>query len=162
MVYSVKAIANYFIDKGQVDNAPLTPMKLLKLVYIANGWHLAHTDKPLFDDRVEAWKYGPVIPELYHEFKHYGHEPIQTYAQEPACLRTTQKEPSISDGFTDIEHFLDAVWDEYKVHDAIYLSSLTHLSGTPWDIAIRNGESVIDNDVIRDYYRKKMEANDDR
>lgn len=161
-MYSVKAIANYFIDKGKADNDPLTPMKLLKLVYIANGWHLAYTDKPLFEDRVEAWKYGPVIPELYHEFKHYGHEPIQKHAQEPACLHTSHRESSNSEVFTDIEHFLDAVWDEYKVHDAIYLSSLTHMSGTPWDIANRNGEPVIDNEVIRDYYRKKMEGNDDR
>jgi uncharacterized phage-associated protein len=161
MMYSVKAIANYFIDKGKDGDDPLTPMKLLKLVYIAHGWYLAHTDNPLFEDRVEAWKYGPVIPTLYHEFKHYGHEPIQTYAQEPASLHTTHKESSKSEGFADIEQFLDAVWDEYEVHDAIYLSSLTHLSGTPWDIANKEGDSVIKNEAIRDYYRKKMEANGD-
>ena len=160
-MYSVKAIANHFIDKGKADKDPLTPMKLLKLVYIAHGWHLAYTDKPLFEDRVEAWKYGPVIPTLYHEFKHYGHNPIQTYAQEPASFHTTRIEPSKSEGFAEIEQFLDAVWDEYKSHDAIDLSSLTHVSGTPWDIANRNGDSVIKDELIRDYYRKKIEANDD-
>src|SRR5215510_7158653 len=77
--YDSKAAANWFLDLGQ----PLTPMKLQKLVYFAHGWSLALTGVPLIKDAVEAWRYGPVIPALYHEFKHNGARPITDRA---TCL----------------------------------------------------------------------------
>lgn len=62
-------VAAYILaEKGE-----LTVMKLQKLVYYSQAWHLAWTDEPLFDNRIEAWKDGPVCPELWqqhaYEFK---------------------------------------------------------------------------------------------
>ena len=168
-MYSAKAVANYFLDKGDDEDIAITPMKILKLVYIAHGWHLAYTDKPLIHDRIEAWEYGPVIPELYHEFKHYGHNPIKTYVYEqvPPCVteetQTGSDDSFESNAFATIEQFLDAVWNTYKKYDAIYLSGLTHLPGTPWDIAKRTFPStnaIINDQIIRAHYRKKVEVFD--
>ena len=47
-------------------------MKVLKLVYMAHGFNLAITDDPLINDRVEAWKFGPVIRPLYGKLKQFG------------------------------------------------------------------------------------------
>ncbi len=40
-------------------------MKLHKLLYYAAGWHLGFTGEPLFDEDIEAWQYGPVVPSIY-------------------------------------------------------------------------------------------------
>ena len=56
-----KAVANKFLELGERDGvSDITPMKLLKLVYIAHGWHLALSEgkKPLVNEASEAWKYG--------------------------------------------------------------------------------------------------------
>lgn len=55
------AIANHFIMRRWRDGVHVSPMKLQKLVYFAPGWYLALFNKPLIDERVEAWKFGPVI-----------------------------------------------------------------------------------------------------
>ena len=57
-------------------------MQVIKLVYIAHGWHLAIYDVPLVDDYVQAWQYGPVIPPLYYAFKRFGSGPITTIPTE--------------------------------------------------------------------------------
>ena len=67
------AIANYFVRKGLSDTVgeKLTLLRLVKYVYIAYGFSLALIDKSIINDRfdrVEAWKYGPVIPSVYHSF----------------------------------------------------------------------------------------------
>ena len=74
------AIANYFIKKPFEDGTELTPMKLLKLVYAAHGWHLDLAGEPLIGERVEPWKYGPVVPSAYDEFKDYGDRNITKLA----------------------------------------------------------------------------------
>ncbi|QLH42366.1 MAG: DUF4065 domain-containing protein [Coxiellaceae bacterium] len=55
-------------------------MKLAKLIYVAHGWSLALNDVPLIDEAVQAWKFGPVIESVYHEFKHFGNDVINSLA----------------------------------------------------------------------------------
>ena len=54
----------------------LTPIHILKLVYIAHGWSLAIGEHPLIRNEIEAWEYGPVIRSLYDAVKRYGRDPI--------------------------------------------------------------------------------------
>ena len=76
-MYNPIIIANYFLSKYGVDYN-ITPMKLVKLVYIAHGWHLGITNNALIDENPEAWKYGPVIPRVYHTFKKFGKNPVKS------------------------------------------------------------------------------------
>ena len=73
------SVANYFIELAQRDEVSITQLGLMKRVYIAHGFSLALLNFSLLDSRfddVEAWKYGPVIPSVYHSFKCYRNGPI--------------------------------------------------------------------------------------
>ncbi len=73
------SVANYLIDLAEQSGKHLQPLKLMKLVYIAYGFGLAVLDRSIIDprfDKVEAWRFGPVIPSVYHSFKQYGKNDI--------------------------------------------------------------------------------------
>lgn len=128
------AVANYFIEKGLEEGKPVDPLKLQKLMYFAHGWHLAVRGTPLIDECVEAWPYGPVVPTVYHEFKHYGDSPITSPALDifgEEVLRVT--DPSVLE-------VLDKVWKEYRNFSGLSLSSLSHASGSPWEAARKRAE----------------------
>jgi len=75
-MYNPLAVANYFIYKSIDEGVSITPMKVLKLVYIAHGWHLGIRKEPLITEQTEAWKYGPVVESVYIAFKKYGKNDI--------------------------------------------------------------------------------------
>lgn len=153
-MYNPITIANYFLSKYGVAY-PITPMKLVKLVYIAHGWHLGITDTALIDENPEAWKYGPVVPRIYHEFKKFGKNPIKA-----------DKIANVDDELPlNTREFLDKIWDVYGRFTAIQLSEKTHQPGTPWHIVWHNNQGrtleslQIPDNLIRDYYNKILQLN---
>jgi len=143
---SPKRVADYFLYLSNRDRKALTPMQLLKLVYIAHGWHLGLYGRPLVNEPVEAWKYGPVISSLYHVYKKYGSLPVEDGPMEKP------------DGFDrDEESTIEQVWKGYGGRTGVSLSSLTHEPGTPWSTTVVQSGigSVISNDLIEDYYRRR-------
>ena len=163
--YKAKAIANFFLAKGEAEGMPLSNMKLQKLVYFAHGWHLALIGAPLIDERIQAWEFGPVVRTLYDEFKSYGSAPITGRAQ---SLETTGAhlrffEPDVPSTDTQTVALLDRVWETYKKFNAYQLSALTHTAGSPWDVTWSANTGVrnvtIDDDAIRTAFAKAADAN---
>lgn len=155
MTYNSLTIANYFLYLANRDNKPVSAMKLQKLVYYAHGWHLALTGKPLINEQVEAWRFGPVIPNIYHEFKHFGNSHITEFAREP----NSGEAPFPQDEST--KQFLDKIWKMYGNLTAIQLSNTTHEPGTPWaktwgDEGVPMFTDIDEND-IKEYFEKKLE-----
>lgn len=64
-------VANFFLDKAEEEGIRITQLKLMKLIYLAYGWYKAITHKKLFEEPIQAWRHGPVIESIYHEFKHF-------------------------------------------------------------------------------------------
>ncbi|HWM64464.1 MAG TPA: type II toxin-antitoxin system antitoxin SocA domain-containing protein [Solirubrobacterales bacterium] len=96
----------------------MSVMKLQKLVYYSQAWHLVWEEKRLFSDRIEAWANGPVAPSLYRE--HRGKFKVKNWPKgSPAKLSAKQAES------------VDAVLKFYGPKSAHYLSDLTH-SEAPW------------------------------
>ncbi len=125
------AVANAVLQMADAEGRALTHMQLQKLVYITHGWHLAVTARPLISETVEAWKYGPVIPELYELLKQFGREPVTAplawWDYEAGARRTTvPRFPKES------QEVIDRVWGAYKHLNGLQLSTLTHQKGTPW------------------------------
>jgi uncharacterized phage-associated protein len=151
------AVANYFIQKSFDTGKLLTPMKLVKLVYIAHGWHLALYDEPLLDEGVQAWMYGPVVNSVYHAFKSYGNGQITSLKSVLSGGRALT--PQVTE---NIKPFLDKIWDVYGDLNGLQLSTLTHQPQTPWDIVWNqqggkdSKSAIIANDTIKEHYKKKV------
>lgn len=147
---SALAVANYFIRRSLETGYEVTPMKAIKLVYIAHGWHLGFIKKPLLEEGVQAWQFGPVVESVYKTFKKYGASKIDKEASVFPFGINKVKNPSAL-------HLLGIVWDKYGKMTGTQLSSLTHQKGTPWDIVwntIGRKElfTIIPNDLIQEHY----------
>ncbi len=160
MPYPATAIANEFIELS--GGKSLSPMKLMKLVYFAHGWYLALTGKPLIQERIEAWQFGPVIPRLYQDFKQYGSGDITQPTLEFRFSngRTGFHETRVHEGEDPAENeealdVIHQVWEIYGKHSATKLSNATHMQGTPWSAIYREGARslVIPNELIGQYFQ---------
>ncbi len=127
----------------ELSGETLTALQLLKLVYISHGWSFPINDRPLMGERIEAWQYGPVVPNLYHAIKGFRAEPVRN---------------PIPDGDTPLDasdkRVIDAVYRTYGQYSGGQLSAMTHRPGTPWAIAWERGRnSEITNDMIEEHYK---------
>jgi len=156
--YISLAVANFFVQQSLKTGIQLTPMKLLKLVYIAHGWSLALFGKPLISEAVEAWDYGPVIPNVYDNFKSYRASQITDMAK----IYTGSKivVPMIDPEDKPALALLEKVWATYGQRDALYLSTITHLPNTPWSNArnLYGKNAIITQDSIKEHYMKLSNA----
>lgn len=76
-------VADFFIHLANETGSYISNLKLQKLVYYAQAWHLAIYATPLFEEDFEAWVHSPVIPALYREYKSFGWQPILKDVQKP-------------------------------------------------------------------------------
>jgi len=137
MPFDPRAVANRLLDLARERQLVLDPMKLQKLIYYAHGWHLALTNEPLLDRSVEAWKYGPVLPDVYRAFQQFGAEPITEPAQYAAVegnrmVLRRYRMPADNPDAEYADRILRRVLEQYGSYSAIELSAMTHASGTPW------------------------------
>jgi len=152
MSVSSLTVAKYLLDKATSDDLVLSPMKLLKLVYLCQGYHLAFREgRSLINEEVQAWQYGPVIPELYHETKSFRSSPV------------TSISPRFGEQLTsDQQEVVDAVFDAYKSYSAVQLSDITHRPNTPWSQTWQSGGGrrnlVIPTELIHEHYKGLIAA----
>jgi uncharacterized phage-associated protein len=143
-MYDARQIANWFVRRSAADGKKLSIMQLLKLVYISHGWHLEITGNPLFRNKIEAWQHGPVVPDVYREFR-------------PKGVIVDHIDGSMPEGLpARLTGFLDEIYRLYGSYSPFRLSEITHVPGGPWDQATkRHGwYAPITDDVILDHYRK--------
>lgn len=126
-MYTVFEIADFFLSKES-----MTPKKIQKLVYYAYSWTLALLNDDvndlrvkLFDNRIEAWVHGPVVPDLYREYRAYGWQDIPKLATYDV------------DFPEDVLDILNQVWTVYGPLSANQLELISH-NEKPW-ICARSG-----------------------
>lgn len=146
MNHSAISVAQYILSRRQAAGDAVTPMQLIKLVYIAQGYMLGQFGRPLFRDVVQAWEYGPVVPSVYHAVKQYRSSPIT----------------NIMGGVVPPEGFdaselsvMNYVADAYGPVDGLTLSKATHQQNTPWSVTwgAAGQNAPISNDLIENFYR---------
>lgn len=144
--YESTIVADEFLQLASKSNDTLTPMQLLKLVYLAHGWMLGIYGVPLIRESIEAWRYGPVIPDLYHKVKKFRDQPVDRSA-----LSSGQQVESLGEREKKL---IEDVYKKYGKLSGIQLSMLTHKKGSPWDQCYEDGKRNIriSNDIIEDYF----------
>lgn len=154
MIHDARSVANMMIQKGLEHDNPLTPLQVIKLTYYCQAWMLAMFGRPMFNQKVQAWQHGPIIPDVYHGVKQYGSNHVLSPIKVPHEI------------FDDEErHILREVYKVYGKFTGLELSSMTHMKGTPWDQVRKDGpliyNKVIDNDIIQKHYGEKLERGKD-
>lgn len=142
--YKAINIAGVFIQlANSLPNDQIDNLKLNKLCYYAQGWHLARYGTPLFSDAIQAWDYGPLIPDVYYAYRVCGSNPIQEAVEEfnEDMLSSEEKE------------LLADVYIHYGKYTSSALIGMTHRDGTPWSKVYEKGMNrVIDTDIIKEYF----------
>jgi uncharacterized phage-associated protein len=113
-------IANWFIGKFAESGDVVTHLKVQKLLYYSEAWHQVINSEELFEGQIQAWAHGPVVPEVFHEFKQYGWNPLPV-PEENQIPKFSEK----------IENVLNQVIDAYGELPAKTLETMTH-KDTPW------------------------------
>jgi uncharacterized phage-associated protein len=123
-------VAWYLVQKGNGDSS-LTQLKLQKLCYYAQGFYLAKYGMSLFSETIEAWDYGPVVPELRELHSCRG---ADTISPEEAAFGNPISDIAIID-------VLDKVWIQFGHHSAGKLVDMTHVE-SPWREAYKVGRNT--------------------
>lgn len=143
-------VADYFIHFSHEVGDPISNLKLQKLLYYAQAWHLALYSSPLFRERIEAWVHGPAIPLVYRQFKGWAWQPI---SENPAPPRFPEP----------VRAHLDKVMRSYGPMTAYQLELLTHRE-RPWQQARKGlppdepSNALITHESMRDFYRSRLRA----
>lgn len=147
MTYSVYSIANGFIDiHTNKGISQLSPMKLQRLIYLANHWHIKILSVPLIDDHFCRWRYGPVVPSLYHKLKLFGHMNVDRLITISGS--NCDFIPVIDDRNTD--ELLQAIIRKYGSMNSSELSYITTLPNSAWAIKTCDGSAIVTSEIKSD------------
>jgi len=145
-------VADFFLAFANDTGETVTNLRLQKLVYYAQAWHLANYEKPLFEEDFEAWVHGPVVPALYRRYKEFGFKPIEKNVELEDVEKKFNKQ-TVS--------FLQEVADVYMQYTPYTLEQMTHRE-EPW-IKARGSKGpaescnvVISKKNMQDFYGAKV------
>lgn len=147
-------VGKKILDLAEAEERPLTPLQVLKLVFLAHGWGYVGlgSDRSLISDPVEAWQFGPVHKKLYHMIKKYGSDPVTEIS-----LKEYENDDSVRINLeNDEKELIEIVYNKYKKLSGSQLITLTHEKGSPWDQSKHKipyyWNREIDSEIISEYY----------
>lgn len=141
---SAHDVADFFLSlQDEEAGDVISNLKLQKLLYYAQGYHLAAFGCPLFPEKVRKWQHGPVVKEIYHAFSDYGSGGIP----EPSSLNENAfDEEQVS--------FLNEIYRIFGQYSAWKLRNMTH-EEPPWvDAPVRG---IISRKTMQDYFSDYVE-----
>jgi uncharacterized phage-associated protein len=137
-------VANYFLSRAnEGEESDVSNLKLKKLIYYAQAFHLAIFDKPFFNEDFEAWTHGPVCPEIYHQRKQFGSPPIKADSKiDPSQFSQEQLD------------LLEEVYDVFGQFSAWKLRNMTH-EEAPWK-AKEASAGIIEKSSMIEFYKTRL------
>ncbi|MCA6363725.1 MAG: SocA family protein [Bacteroidetes bacterium] len=146
---SANAVSDAFLKLSQPETGDvLTHLKLQKLLYYTQGFHLALYGCPLFEEAIYAWEHGPVIQQVYHRFKHLGSSSLPP----PENYHSTDiLDPKQLELIIDV----NTVYGQFS---AWKLRDMTH-NEQPWLATPRNTE--ISHLLMQDYFKNQLLESDE-
>ncbi len=161
-IISPDKLSKYLIAFSNSVGGPITNLKLQKLLYYSQSWHLGIHKKQLFEEDFEAWVHGPVLRRIYGIYKCCGYNPIVLdISEEKVEKEVSNYKKSFGKKMTN---FFQYIIDEYSILSAWELEKMVHREA-PWVIA-RDGlddcepsTNIISKESIMNYYSKFSKGN---
>lgn len=152
MIYDAIPISYHIINYSNEKKYNISNLKLQKLLYLVQAYFLATGPLPCFDDEIEAWDFGPVVPAVYHRFKQFGSGNIPKLLfqnNDGRIIAVNGKDLKIAS--EDISK-INKVVDRFSKYSADDLVILTHHQD-PWINAYERGRSsIITKSSIKEYF----------
>lgn len=140
MPYSAELVARHLLwfESKKGEDADMTNLKLQKLLYYVQGFHLAMTGEPCFGEPVMAWQHGPVVASVYEKYKCNGSNPIPLPESAPGEIDE------------DTVAIIEEVATVYGQYAAWRLRDMTH-EEKPWLDTPRLTE--IKQEIMADFFQ---------
>ena len=140
-MYKAIEVANYIIEHEHSKDREISNLRLQKLLYFIQARFFIEYEKPCFDDRIEAWIFGPVVVNVYHEYQYYGGMDITNLRGGGVGIISSQHQKIINE---ELEEF--SKYRVYEMQDIIEHQ-------TPWVHAKRNWfNNEITKEAIWDFF----------
>ena len=136
-------VAKYFLTLVNEDEGDfMSNLKLQKLLYYAQGFNMALFGSPLFSEKIEAWTYGPAVPDVYHTYKQYGNRPLPF-----------PQNVDFSNYNSEVRELLDEVYAVYGQYTSSVLKNLTQ-NEPPWKNSSPKEE--ISLNALNEYFQTQV------
>lgn len=143
-MYSALSVARYIIMYCNKCGKTISNLKLQKILYFVQAEFLVSKGYPCFSERIEAWDFGPVVPDVYYNYRVYGAASIPSSKDSQYC--PFDKED---------KEIVDSIIDDCSSYSASELVEITH-NQTPWKNAYRQSKSgLISNDSIKAFFEER-------
>ena len=137
-------IANHIIQWHLSRGLSITPLRVIKLTYMAHGFYLALFERSIFNESVQAWKYGVMIPSVYRAFGDYGSKSIKkTFLFGEIVTHKT------------VIEVLDKTCDEFKHFTDLQLAA--YCQEPSWSCSYSYSlENNIPNELIMEFFKRNL------
>lgn len=146
-MYSAVDIGRYIINYSNSKGYGISNLKLQKLLYFVQAYFLINSngDEACFFDRIEAWDFGPVVPNVYREFSENGSCNIPTITSYlvfgPGGISGIRR-VAYDDSMIDKKDkkLIEKIVDDLSAYSASTLVRITHMQ-EPWKSTYNKGEN---------------------
>lgn len=143
-MYRALDIARYIIERCSATNRTISNLKLQKILYFVQAEFLVTKNQPCFAEEIQAWDFGPVVPDVYYTYRMFGSANIP-------CIGKSRVSQIISSSDKEL---LDGIIDECSKYSASALVEITH-NQTPWMEAYKPGwNNEITPESIKEYFEE--------
>lgn len=157
MSYKVLDVCRHVINYSNEKDYGISNLKLQKVLYFIQAYFLISTPGQCFEEKIEAWDFGPVVPEAYREYKQFGSGDIPTVYYVVNVDKENSWNPNVQKYHDDViceedKVRINGVVDQFSDYSATDLVSLTHRQA-PWMnayVPYMNNEITLE--AIKDYF----------
>lgn len=158
MVYKALDIARYIVNYSNKQEYGISNLKLQKILYFVQAEFLALQKKqPCFQEEIEAWGFGPVVPGVYKEFRQYGGSnipTIQKYIEIDEDWSIIEKKYDSECIKQEDKNIINKIIDGFADYSASSLVSITHKQD-PWMKTYKKGQcKIIPKQIIKEFFEE--------
>ena len=167
-MYKAIDIARYVIYYCNQNSYSISNLKLQKLLYFIQAHFLLEKDEECFTDNIEAWDFGPVIPNVYYEYKLYGsinipnqkiYEELDIYPK-TGKVEFTKKEINYDIICYADKCLINSLLNRFGDCSSTYLTQIS-INQKPWINAyVKNGHKIISTDSIKNYFKNNIDTDE--